>query len=98
MRNGLMDRRSRVGRKFRYRDGIADAITRSGQVSEQTNAEVMYLTNLIRNKTNVMVQLINGEEVTGWIEYYDKNFIRLTRDKQPNLFIYKDKIRYIVER
>lgn len=97
MKTGRMDQRLRRPMKFRRRDGIADGILRSGQANEQTNAEVKYLTSLIQNKTPVRVQLTNDEEVTGWIEYYDRNFIRLTRDNQPNLFIYKDKIRYIAE-
>jgi sRNA-binding regulator protein Hfq len=98
MKTGRMDQRPRRHMKFRSRDGIANSILKSGHPSEQTNAEVMYLTTLIQNKTQVRVQLTNDEEVTGWIEYYDKNFIRLTRDNQPNLFIYKDKIRFIAER
>ena len=36
-------------------------------------------------------------KVTGTIEYYDQSFIRLTRDGQPNLFIFKHEIKYIVE-
>ena len=30
-------------------------------------------------------------------EYYDKNMIRLTREDQPNLFIFKQEIMYIAE-
>ncbi len=35
--------------------------------------------------------------VRGWIEYYDKNMVRLTREDQPNLFIFKHEIMYISE-
>jgi len=33
----------------------------------------------------------------GWIEYYDRNMIRLTRDGHPNLFIFKNQIAYVAE-
>ncbi len=93
----VMNRNIRFRSKRRTRDGITELILRDKQANEQTGAEVLYLTNLIRNKTPVQVTLMNGNEFYGWIEYYDKNFIRLTRDRQPNLFIYKNSIRFIAE-
>ena len=38
-----------------------------------------------------------GEVVAGTIEYYDQSFIRITRDGEPNLFIFKHDIKYIAE-
>jgi hypothetical protein len=35
--------------------------------------------------------------VTGIIEFYDANFIRLTRDNGPNLFLFKHDIKYLFE-
>jgi host factor-I protein len=35
--------------------------------------------------------------VHGWVEYYDRNMIRVTRDGKPNLFIYKNQIAYLAE-
>ncbi len=43
------------------------------------------------------MRLSDGEEVAGTIEYYDANFIRLTRKGEPNLFIYKHEIKYLFE-
>ena len=43
------------------------------------------------------VKLVDGEEVTGTIEYYDNSFIRLTREGAPNLFIFKHDIKYLLE-
>ena len=43
------------------------------------------------------VKMADGEEVVGTIEYYDQSFIRLTRNGQPNLFIFKHDIKYIQE-
>ena len=45
----------------------------------------------------VSVKLADGEVVYGWIEYYDKNMVRLTREGKPNLFIFKHEIMYIAE-
>lgn len=45
----------------------------------------------------VRIKLMDGEVVRGWIEYYDRRMIRLTRDGAPNLFIYKHDIAYIAE-
>lgn len=45
----------------------------------------------------MLVKMADGEMVRGTIEYYDQSFIRLTRDQQPNLFIFKHDIKYIQE-
>ena len=45
----------------------------------------------------VNIKLRDGETVRGWIEYFDDSMLRLTREGQPNLFIYKNQIRTISE-
>jgi sRNA-binding regulator protein Hfq len=35
--------------------------------------------------------------VEGRVEFFDASFIRLTRDQQPNLFIFKHDIKYLFE-
>ena len=64
---------------------------------ETTFRETEYIDKLSKNRTPVVVKLIDGEEVRGWIEYYDKDIIRITRDTQPNLFIYKNRVKYLWE-
>jgi len=64
---------------------------------EQTFEEVRYLKYLIDNKVPVGIRLAGRELVTGTIEYYDASFIRLTRENQPNLFIFKHDINYLYE-
>ena len=73
-------------------------VLRQPRVQEQTHAETTYLTQLIQDKTPVIVKLVNDDEIFGWIEYYDKTFIRLTRDNAPNVFIYKEQIKFIIEK
>jgi sRNA-binding regulator protein Hfq len=76
---------------------IAKMVGRAGRGDEQTNAEATYLAQLIQNKTPVTVKLVNDEEISGWVEYYDRTFIRVTRDSAPNVFIFKDQIKLIIE-
>ena len=45
----------------------------------------------------VSLKLMDGQVVRGWVEYYDKGMVRLTRQGAPNLFIFKHEIMYIAE-
>ena len=64
---------------------------------DMTLQEVHYLKQLIERQTPVCIKLRNNEEVRGIIEYYDQSFIRLTRAKAPNLFVFKHEIKYLYE-
>jgi host factor-I protein len=64
---------------------------------EDTFQESAYLKNLGDKQTPVTVKLLDGEVVKGWVEYYDQNMIRLTREGAPNLFIFKHEILYLSE-
>ncbi len=70
---------------------------KAARAPEHTFAEAQYLKRLIENATPVRVKMADGEEVAGIIEYYDQSFIRLTRKGQPNLFIFKHDINYLLE-
>ena len=85
------------GSQGRSEDKIAQAILSFQPVEEQTYGETVYLSNLVQEKKRVVVKLLNNEEIEGWIEYYDKHFIRVTRHRKPNMFVYKNQIKYIVE-
>jgi RNA chaperone Hfq len=62
---------------------------------EQTHAENFYYQKQMQSKTPVVVILKDGEEIHGLIEWYDKNCIKLVRDGESNLLIYKPAIRYM---
>ena len=64
---------------------------------EETSEEAAYLKSLGEKQRPVSIKLADGEIVRGWIEYYDKNMVRLTREDAPNLFIFKHEIMYIAE-
>jgi host factor-I protein len=64
---------------------------------EDTFEEAAFLKNLGEKQRLVSVKLMDGQTFQGWIEYYDKNMVRLTRAGAPNLFIFKHEIMYIAE-
>jgi host factor-I protein len=64
---------------------------------DETSEEASYLKSLGEKQKVVSLKLADGEVVRGWIEYYDKNMVRLTREDGPNLFIFKHEIMYIAE-
>src|SRR5260370_34506488 len=62
---------------------------------EETFEEAGFLKALGEKQKAVSVKLMDGETVSGWMEDYDKNMVRLTREGAPNLFIFKHEIMYI---
>ena len=62
---------------------------------ERTNAEEFYYLKQMAAKTAMVVLLDNGEELRGWIEWYDKDALKLNRNDGPNLLIMKQSIRYM---
>lgn len=68
-----------------------------GAPSSETGQEALYLKSLSDRQISVTIKLRDGEQVNGWIEYFDDGMLRLTREGRPNLFIYKAQIRTITE-
>jgi len=64
---------------------------------EDTFEEAGFLKDLGEKQRPVAIKLMDGQIVRGWIEYYDRNMVRLTREGAPNLFIFKHEIMYIAE-
>jgi len=67
------------------------------QGPEPLLTEGEYLQELAQNMKPIAVHLRSGEIFRGTIEYYDQRFIRLTRKGEPNLFIFKQDIKYFCE-
>jgi len=63
--------------------------------TEQTNAENFYYQKQMQSKTPMVIVLRDGEEVHGYIEWYDKHCIKLNRNGAANLMIYKPAIKYM---
>ena len=64
---------------------------------DDTHQEAAYLKMLGEKQRPVRIKLMDGEVLRGWIEYYDRRMVRLTREGAPNLFIFKHEIAYIAE-
>ena len=86
-----------VGMPFRTQGGSNAGKRSRTPPPEETLEEAGFLKALGEKQKPVSVKLMDGQTVTGWIEYYDKNMIRLTREGAPNLFIFKHEIMYIAE-
>jgi host factor-I protein len=83
---------------FRASQGNPNAAKRSRTPPpEDTFEEAAFLKALGEKQKPVSVKLLDGQIFHGWIEYYDKNMVRLTREGAPNLFIFKHEIMYIAE-
>jgi sRNA-binding regulator protein Hfq len=63
--------------------------------AEQTNAENFYYIKQMQNHTAMVVVLTDGTELSGWIEWYDKNCIKLNRNDAPNLLLFKHSIKFM---
>ena len=79
----------------RDRDRSPGAPPKKAAPSEQTNAENFYYQKQMQSKTPMVIVLRDGEEVHGYIEWYDKNCIKLNRSGAANLMIYKPAIKYM---
>lgn len=64
---------------------------------ESTLEEAKYLKHLADQQIPVRVKLSDNQEIDGTVEFFDESFIRITRKGQPNLFLFKHDIKYLME-
>ncbi|MGH9393182.1 MAG: Hfq-like protein [Terriglobales bacterium] len=62
---------------------------------DQTNAESFYFLKQMQSKTEMVLVLRDGEQVRGVIEWYDRHCLKVHRQGEPNLLIYKAIIKYM---
>ena len=62
---------------------------------DQTNAENFYDVKQMQAKTPMVFVLRDGEKLRGVIEWYDKSCLKVNRDGEPNLLLYKPNIKYM---
>ena len=87
-----------AGMPFRTPPGNPNASKRGRMPPpEETFEEATFLKALGEKQKPVSIKLFDGQTVRGWIEYYDKGMVRLTREGAPNLFIFKHEIMYIAD-
>ena len=61
----------------------------------ETNAEIFYYKKQIDAHTVMVIVLLDGEEIEGTIEWYDKGALKVNRKTAPNLLLLKHNIKYM---
>jgi sRNA-binding regulator protein Hfq len=77
------------------KDPAPRTVRRKVSPPEQTNAEEFYYLKQMAARTPMVIVLVNGEELRGWIEWYDKAALKINRHDGPNLLLPKHSIRYL---
>jgi host factor-I protein len=81
-----------------YKEKMArDTAKKKTHPAYETHAENYYYLKQMNKKTPVAVLLTDGERVEGFIEWYDKDCIKLNRTDEPNLLIFKHAIKYLLK-
>lgn len=61
----------------------------------ETNAEIFYYKKQIDAHTLMVIVLLDGEEIEGTIEWYDRGALKVNRRDEPNLLVLKRNIKYM---
>jgi len=77
--------------------GSGNGNSRNGKTAppEVTNAESFYYVKQMNSKTPMVIVMTDGEEIRGFIEWYDRSCLKVNRDGAPNLLIQKHWIKYM---
>jgi len=61
----------------------------------ETNAEIFYYKKQIDAHTLMVIVLLDGEEIEGTIEWYDRGALKVNRKSAPNLLVLKRNVKYM---
>jgi sRNA-binding regulator protein Hfq len=61
----------------------------------ETNAEIFYYKKQMDAHTPMVIILVDGEEVEGTIEWYDRSALKINRRGKPNIMLLKHNIKYM---
>ncbi|HXD31304.1 MAG TPA: hypothetical protein VN643_09315 [Pyrinomonadaceae bacterium] len=61
----------------------------------ETSAEIFYYKKQIDAHTPMVIVLMDGEEIEGTIEWYDRGALKVNRIDAPNLLVLKRNIKYM---
>lgn len=61
----------------------------------ETSAEIFYYKKQIDAHTLMVIVLLDGEEIEGTIEWYDRGALKVNRKSAPNLLILKRNVKYM---
>jgi sRNA-binding regulator protein Hfq len=65
------------------------------QTPNETNAEIFYYKKQIDAHTPMVIVLLDGEEIEGTIEWYDRGALKVNRKGAPNLLVLKRNVKYM---
>jgi host factor-I protein len=60
-----------------------------------TAAETFYYLKQMNAKTPMVIVMSDGEEIRGWIEWYDSACLKVNREGAPNIVLRKAFIKYM---
>jgi sRNA-binding regulator protein Hfq len=78
---------------MRRNGAVLSVSTAPERTDEDNHAEIFYLQKQVQMQTPMVVVLEDGEEITGVIEWFDRDAIRIRGSRR--VMIYKDAIRYM---
>ena len=61
----------------------------------ETNAEIFYYKKQMDAHTLMVIVLLDGDEVEGTIEWYDRTALKINRRGAPNIMLLKHNIKYM---
>jgi host factor-I protein len=73
----------------------AAALGRKKIPPSETSAEIFYYKKQMDQHTPMIIVLIDGEEVEGTIEWYDRSALKINRKGAPNIMLLKHNIKYM---
>ena len=91
----IKERISQEKERERDREHEKDSSRKRMHPPTDTFAESYYYLKQMNKKTPMAVVFTDGEVVEGYVEWYDRNCIKLNREGAPNLLIYKSSIRCV---
>lgn len=75
--------------------GGAAAMGRKKVPPAETNAEIFYYKKQMDAHTTMVIVLLDGEEIIGTIEWYDRSALKVNRKDEPNILLLKHNIKYM---
>jgi len=87
---------SRPGPPSRDNAGMSAAAQGRKRVPPaETNAEIFYYKKQMDAHTVMVMVLLDGEEIEGTIEWYDRSALKVNRKDAPNILLLKHNIKYM---
>ncbi len=73
----------------------AAALGRKKIPPSETSAEIFYYKKQMDQHTLMVIVLLDGEEIEGTIEWYDRAALKINRRGAPNIMLLKHNIKYM---